>query len=88
MDQGKAYFIKEEFTSLLNGLTPDAKAQWGKMKAQQMVEYVTGFFLVSIEKLHFPLVTPAEHLPQFKEFLLSDKQFRENTKAPVHLLLH
>lgn len=83
MDQGKAYFIKEEFTSLLNGLTPDAKAQWGKMKAQQMVEYVTGFFLVSIEKLHFPLVTPAEHLPQFKEFLLSDKQFRENTKAPV-----
>ncbi|WP_267626843.1 DUF1569 domain-containing protein, partial [Gordonia sputi] len=33
--------------------------------------------------IHFPLVTPEEHLPKYKEFLLSDKQFRENTKAPV-----
>lgn len=83
MDQGKAAFIREEFITLLDHLSPDAVAVWGKMNAQQMVEHVTGFFMVSTDQLHFPLVTPEEHLPKFKEFLLSDKQFRENTKAPV-----
>lgn len=83
MDQEKADFIREGFLSLLNGLSPDTRAVWGKMNPQQMVEHVTGFFLVSIDKLQFPLVTPEEHLPKFKEFLQSDKQFRENTKAPV-----
>lgn len=83
MDQEKAAFIKDGFLSLLNGLSPDKEALWGKMNPQQMVEHVTGFFLVSIDKLQFPLVTPEEHLPRFKEFLLSDKPFRENTKAPV-----
>jgi len=83
MNQEKADFIKEGFLSLLNGISPDKQALWGKMNPQQMVEHVTGFFFVSIDKLQFPLVTPEEHLPKFKEFLLSDKQFRENTKAPV-----
>ncbi len=53
------------------------------MNAQQMIEHVAGFFKVSTQQLHFPLVTPVEHLPRFKEFLLSEKEFRENTKAPV-----
>ncbi len=53
------------------------------MNAQQMVEHVSSFFKVSTEKIHFPLTTPLEHLPKYKEFLLSEKEFRENTKAPV-----
>jgi hypothetical protein len=48
-----------------------------------MVEHISGFFRVSTNKLHFPLATPPERLPKFKEFLRSDKEFRENTKAPV-----
>ncbi len=83
MDQGKAAFVQAGFVSLLADLSPDKPALWGKMNAQQMVEHVTDFFMISTGKLHVPLVTPAEHLPKFKEFLLSDKQFRENTKAPV-----
>ncbi|MFZ6026015.1 MAG: DUF1569 domain-containing protein [Bacteroidota bacterium] len=83
MDQEKMAFIRNGFLSLLDNLLADKEALWGKMNPQQMVEHVTGFFLVSTDKLHFPLVTPEEHLPKFKEFLLSDKQFRENTKAPV-----
>ena len=53
------------------------------MNAQQMVEHVSGFFKVSTEKFKFPVLTPVEHLPKYKEFLLSDKEFRENTKAPA-----
>lgn len=83
MDQNKASFIRTTFVELVSGLSGHSAPLWGKMSVQQMVEHVTGFFKVSTDELHFPLVTPEEHLPKFKEFLLSDKQFKENTKAPV-----
>ncbi|NCT93303.1 MAG: DUF1569 domain-containing protein [Chitinophagaceae bacterium] len=76
-------FVREGFGESLQSLTPGSMAVWGKMNAQQMVEHVTGFFRVSTNQLHFPLVTPEADLPKFKAFLLSDKMFRENTKAPV-----
>lgn len=82
MDAVKLDFIQNKFVPLVNSLPADAVGKWGKMNAQQMAEHVTAFFKVSSGKLHFPLVTPEEHLPKFKEFLLSDKEFRENTKAP------
>ena len=83
MDEHKLNFLSNDIVPLLKTLSPDAVMKWGKMNPQQMVEHISGFFRVSTNKLHFPLVTPAEHLPKFKEFLLSDKEFRENTKAPV-----
>ena len=82
MQEQKLAFIKNDFFLLLENIKADTTATWGKMNAQQMVEHVIAFFNVSTEKIKFGLVTPEEHLPKFKEFLLSDKQFRENTKAP------
>ena len=86
MQEQKLAFIKNDFFSLLGKITPESKANWGKMNAQQMIEHVAAFFKVSTEKIKFDLVTPEEHLPKFKEFLLSDKQFRENTKAPANVI--
>lgn len=86
MDQAKFNFITKEYIPLLSGLKADTMGKWGKMNAQQMVEHVAAFFYVSSEKIKFDLVTPREHLPKFKEFLLSDKQFRENTKAPLNVI--
>ena len=83
MDQDKLSFIKNDFVTKIKNLTPDTSSKWGKMNAQQMVEHVSGFFKVSTNQVQFPLVTPEEHLPKFKAFLLSDTEFRENTKAPV-----
>ena len=83
MDSQKLEFIKTEFISLIKNLPADATGKWGKMTAQQMIEHASGFFKVSTNQLHFPLVTPVEHLPKYKEFLLSEKEFKENTKAPV-----
>jgi len=83
MDYQKLHFITTDLVPLLRTLHPDKAAKWGKMNPQQMVEHLSGFFKVSSNKLHFPLVTPADQLPKFKEFLRSDKAFRENTKAPV-----
>jgi hypothetical protein len=79
----KKSFLKNDFISLLKNLKDDEKGNWGKMNAQQMVEHLSNFFKVSTQKIRFSLTTPAEHLPKYKEFLMSDKEFRENTKAPV-----
>jgi Protein of unknown function (DUF1569) len=86
MDQDKLNFITKEYIPLLKNVQPGTMGKWGKMNAQQMTEHVAAFFYVSSEKIKFDLVTPREHLPKFKEFLFSDKQFRENTKAPVNVI--
>jgi hypothetical protein len=83
MDAQKMVFIKAELIPLLTTLHANAKGKWGKMNAQQMVEHLSDFFRVSTNQLHFPLITPVENLPKFKGFLLSDKDFRENTSAPM-----
>ncbi len=86
MDQEKLKFITKESMPLFKSLSADKKSKWGKMNAQQMIEHVSAFFYVSTEKIKFNLVTPTEHLPKYKEFLLSDKEFRENTKAPATVI--
>jgi hypothetical protein len=86
MNEQKLNFITRECIPLFRTLTAGAEGKWGKMKGQQMVEHVTAFFYVSTGKIKFGLVTPTEHLPKYKEFLLSDKEFRENTKAPGNVI--
>lgn len=86
MDQKKLNFINNESLLLFKGLAADAVGTWGKMNGQQMIEHLAAFFLVSAGKIKFELVTPVEHLPKYKEFLLSDKAFRENTKAPLTVI--
>ena len=79
----KSDYLKNGFIPSLEKLEKENKGIWGKMNAQQMVEHVANFFKVSTEKIRFPLTTLPQHLPKYKEFLWSDKEFRENTKAPV-----
>lgn len=86
MDEQKLSFITKDCLPLFDSLAGDTAGKWGKMNAQQMVEHVSAFFLVSTGKIKFDLVTPAEHLPKYKEFLHSDKEFRENTKAPTTVI--
>lgn len=79
-------FIEKEFVPLVATLQPYSTGKWGKMNAQQMTEHVADFFKVSSGKLVFTLQSPEEHLPKLKAFLLSDKQFRENTKGPEDIV--
>ena len=83
MDINKLYFVSAGFLPLLDNLSADKKGKWGKMNGQQMIEHLSGFFAISNGKIKFPLITPIEHLPKFREFLFSDKDFKENTKAPI-----
>jgi len=86
MDQDKLHFISSGLIPLLKNTHNKSLPKWGKMNFQQMVEHVADFFAVSSNKIQLPLVTPIEYLPKYKEFLLSDRQFRENTKAPIEIL--
>lgn len=83
LNKEKLEFLEKQYIPLVQSIAPDTQPKWGKMNLQQMVEHVTGFFKLSTGRLHMPLVTPAEHLPKFMEFLMSEKEFRENTKAPM-----
>ena len=86
MDVQKLNFITKECGSLFKNLSANAMGKWGKMNAQQTVEHLAAFFHVSAGKIKFDLVTPVEHLPKYREFLFSDKEFRENTKAPTPVI--
>jgi len=86
MSNEKLQFLRNGLTQRLKTLPAGTKGKWGKMNAQQMVEHLADFFKVASQKKIFPLVTPEEYLPKFKAFLLSDKEFRENTEAPKQIV--
>lgn len=84
--QEQLNFLKNEYIQIIGQAATSAQPKWGKMNFQQMVEHVTAFFKVSTQKIKFDLVSPPEHMPKLKDFLMSDKQFRENTKAPLNII--
>ncbi len=86
MHTTKLQFIQEDFFKLLTGLQPGATGKWGKMNGQQMVEHLSFIFSASSGKIKTTLAIPEEFLPKAKAFLWSDKEFRENTKAPAGLI--
>ena len=76
----KLNFLKTEFPNLLKGLNPDAKGNWGVMNGQQMVEHMTDAFSWASDKHSLKLHTPIEQVGKYKEFAMSDKEFKPNTK--------
>lgn len=79
----KVAFLRNEFIPLMQHLQADAKGKWGVMNGQQMAEHFIDALCIANGKLFFPLITPAEQLPKYHEFLLSEKPFKENTKSPL-----
>jgi hypothetical protein len=83
MNLEKENFLRTKFVGLLQRLDANTQARWGKMNVQQMIEHVTDVIMVASGKLPMPIVTPPEKLPKFREFMMSEKPFKENTKSPV-----
>lgn len=48
-----------------------------------MVEHFIDVTMVASGKIKLPVVTPADRLGRFREFMMSEKPFKENTKSPV-----
>jgi hypothetical protein len=69
----------------LQQLDPSTPPRWGKMNVQQMVEHLTRDAVRNASgRLVFDkIITPPEQLEKFRQFLMSEKPFRENTRNPL-----
>jgi hypothetical protein len=85
MSLEKENFLRTKLISYLQRLNLATPPQWGKMNVQQMIEHYSGDAVrnangrLVMEKI----LTPPEQLGKMREFLMSDKPFKENTKNPL-----
>ncbi|MFM7709544.1 MAG: DUF1569 domain-containing protein [Ferruginibacter sp.] len=79
-------YLRHRFPTDLANLHENNPSNWGVMSPQQMVEHLTEFFCLSTGAFQIPLAIPEEQVPAYKQFLLSERWFRENTKAPAGVL--
>lgn len=80
----KARFLREAFVPLLQSIPATTGPKWGKMNLQQMIEHFGDAVRMSSGRLAAPRqLTPQENLPRMRDFLFSDKPFKENTANPL-----
>src|SRR2546421_12588391 len=78
----KINFLKNDLINHLKKLNADDKGTWGVMNAQQMVEHLSNAFRNWHGMESKKIVTPAEHLSKYKDFLLSERPFKPGTINP------
>ena len=76
----KLSFLITTYPFLLRKLDPSSKALWGKMNVQQMIEHMGDSVREANGKTPRLLVTSPERIQQSKDFLMSEKEFRPETK--------
>lgn len=76
----KLNFLKTEFPKLLQSLNPDAKGNWGVLNGQQMVEHMSDSIRIATGRNKMQLHTPMEQVNAYRNFAMSDKEFKPNTK--------
>lgn len=76
----KEEFFIHHYIPVLKTLKADAKGKWGKLSAQGMVEHMTDSIGQGWGRIKLPLHTPEPLLPRYREFALSDKEFKPETK--------
>jgi hypothetical protein len=85
MSLEKENFLRTKLISYLQRLDPATPPKWGKMNVQQMIEHYAGDAVrnasgrLKIDKI----ITAPENLGRMREFMMSDKPFKENTKNPL-----
>jgi hypothetical protein len=76
----KIHFLRHNLITYLKKLSGSEKGKWGVMNAQQMVEHLSYSMRVSNGKDNQPLSLPQDRSEKVREFFLSEKPFRENSK--------
>jgi hypothetical protein len=82
MSIGKENFLRTKLVTYLQRLDPATPPRWGKMGVQQMIEHLGGDAVRNASgRLKFDqILTPPERLDVMREFMMSEKPFKENTK--------
>ena len=81
----KENFLRTRLVRYLQQLDPATPPKWGKMSVQQMIEHYAGDAVRNASgRLEFDkIVTPQERLPAYRDFMMSDRPFKENTRNPL-----
>lgn len=78
------HFFLIETPAFLKDLNPDAGPRWGAMNPSLMLDHLRrGIDMCLEEGLAVEIVTPAEHLPSYKAFLMSGKNFKQGSPQPM-----
>lgn len=84
MKAERAEFLRHRFVPLLKQIPSDTKANWGKMTLQQMVEHFSDSVRIASGKtVYTDFVFGPEQLQKNRDFMLSEKPFKENTVNPL-----
>ena len=85
MSLEKENFLRTKLVPYLQRLNPATPARWGKMNVQQMIEHYTidGVQNANGRLVFEKIVTDPDNLARFREFLMSERPFRENTRNPL-----
>lgn len=75
----KLNFLKTEFPKLVRTLNPEGKGEWGVMNGQQMVEHMVDSVSQATGKNNQKLHTAPDLVGRYKDFAMSDKEFKPNT---------
>ncbi len=76
----KEIFFREQYIPLLKKLSGNEKGNWGVLSAQGMIEHMTDSIGIAWKRITVPLHTPEHLLERSKAFMMSDKEFKPNTK--------
>ncbi len=76
----KLSFLLNGYLEQLRKLDPMTKGLWGKMSVQQMIEHMTDSLREANGKTPQTIISPVDRLSAMKEFIMSEKEFRPNTK--------
>jgi hypothetical protein len=81
----KENFLRTKLVTYLQRLDPSTPPRWGKMNVQQMIEHYAGDAVRNASgRLRIDtIITPPEQLERFREFMMSEKPFKENTANPL-----
>lgn len=79
----KIEFLKTTTPRLLEGLRAKTAPWWGHMTAQHMIEHLTASLEESTGKIASKLLIPEANLAGAKEWLVSEKEFKQNIKHPL-----
>ena len=81
----KELFLRRGFASALRTIDPSAEPLFGKMNPQQMAEHMAEYIRMGYGN---PVITEVfykedESLERLRQFIMSDKPFRDNTPNPM-----
>lgn len=76
----KEAFLLSQFPALLNRIEATQKGSWGVMNGIQMIEHMSDSIRIASGKDPRKLLFNDEQVKKAREFMLSDKPFKENTK--------